>query len=66
MLSLTRSSFGFGNVLCLLLLRLVVRLIILTLKVAREKRRLSANDESNVLVKIDPRHFRPTEVELLV
>jgi GDP-D-mannose dehydratase len=48
------------------LLRLVVRLIILTLKVAREKRRLSANDESNVLVKIDPRHFRPTEVELLV
>ena len=27
---------------------------------------VDANDESNVLVKIDPRYFRPTEVELLL
>jgi GDPmannose 4,6-dehydratase len=27
---------------------------------------VDANDESRVLVKIDPRYFRPTEVELLL
>jgi len=27
---------------------------------------VDADDESNILVKIDPRYFRPTEVELLL